>query len=59
MLPGLSAYAGSKLAQVKVLEFLTVDNSDVFVVSLHPGMVDMDMFRKSGRRAEVMPMDNG
>ena len=59
MLSGLSVYAGSKLAQVKVLEFLTTDNSDVPVASLHAGMVDTDMFRKSGRRAEVMPMDNG
>lgn len=59
MLPGSSAYAGSKLGQIKVLEFLTADDSDVFVANLHPGMVDTDVFRKSGRRAEVMPMNNG
>ncbi|MCJ1247044.1 hypothetical protein MMC30_004255 [Trapelia coarctata] len=57
MLPGLSAYISSKLAQVKLLEFLAVENPNIFVASLHPGMVDTDMFRKSGGQAEVMPMD--
>ena len=59
MLSGLSAYAGSKLAQAKVLEFLAAENPNIFVASVHPGMVDTDMFRKSGSRADAMPMDIG
>lgn len=48
MLPGLSAYISSKLAQVKLLEFMAVENPNVFVASLRPGMVDTNMFQKSG-----------
>ena len=58
-LPGLSAYIGSKLAQVKVLEFLGAENPHIFVASVHPGMVETDIFRKGGAQAEVMPMDKG
>jgi NAD(P)-dependent dehydrogenase (short-subunit alcohol dehydrogenase family) len=59
MLPGLSAYVSSKLAQVKFLEFLAAENPNIFVASMHPGMVETDMFLKSGGKAEVMPMDTG
>ncbi len=46
--PGLSAYVCSKIAQVKLLEFVSAENPDVFVVSVHPGGVDTDMLRSSG-----------
>jgi len=59
MLPGLSAYISSKLAQVKFLEFLAAENPNIFVASMHPGMVETDMFLKSGGKTEVMPMDKG
>jgi NAD(P)-dependent dehydrogenase (short-subunit alcohol dehydrogenase family) len=59
ILPGLSAYIGSKLAQVKFLEFLSAENPNIFVASVHPGMVDTATFRKSGGQAEMMPMDKG
>lgn len=59
MLPGLSAYISSKLAQVKVLEFLAAENPNVFVASLHPGMVETEVFKKSGAKAEALPMDKG
>ncbi|CAD6591509.1 MAG: hypothetical protein ASARMPRED_005468 [Alectoria sarmentosa] len=57
MLPGLSAYAGSKLAQVRFLEFLAAENPNIFVATVHPGMVETAMFLKSGAQPEVMPMD--
>ncbi len=47
MLPGLSAYISSKLAQVKLLEFLAAENPNVFVASVHPGMVETSLFRKN------------
>ena len=45
---GLSAYVCSKIAQIKLLEFVSAENPDVFVVSVHPGGVDTDMLRSSG-----------
>ena len=59
MLPGLSAYIGSKLALVKFLEFIAAENPNLFVASVHPGLVETDVFRKSGAKADAMPMDNG
>lgn len=59
MLPGLSAYISSKLAQVKFLEFLAAENPNVFVASVHPGMVETSIFCKSGAKAEALPMDKG
>ena len=59
MLPGLSAYISSKLAQVKMLEFLAAENPNLFVASMHPGMVETDIFTKSGAKAEHLPMDKG
>lgn len=59
MLTGLSAYISSKLAQVKFLEFLAAENPNVFVASVHPGMVETSVFRKSGAKAEALPMDKG
>ena len=59
MLPGLSGYMSSKLAQVKFLEFLAAENPHLFVASVHPGMVETDVFRKSGAKADALPMDKG
>ena len=57
--PGLSAYLISKLAAVKTLEFLAAENPTIFVASVHPGMVDTGIFRKSGAKPEMLPMDTG
>ncbi|KAK2049810.1 short chain dehydrogenase [Colletotrichum somersetense] len=56
-LPGLSAYMASKLAQTKIIEFLAAENPNLFAVTLHPGMVETDLFKKSGAKAEALPMD--
>ncbi|EFQ35840.1 short chain dehydrogenase [Colletotrichum graminicola] len=56
-LPGLSAYMASKLAQTKIIEFLAAENPNLFAVTLHPGMVETDIFKKSGAKAEALPMD--
>ncbi|KAL8921430.1 MAG: hypothetical protein Q9208_005756 [Pyrenodesmia sp. 3 TL-2023] len=36
---GNSAYTSSKIAQLKVMEFLAAENPQVFVASVHPGIV--------------------
>jgi len=59
MFPGLSAYIGSKFALIKFLEFLASENPNIFVASLHPGMVETDIFRASGATPDVLPMDTG
>jgi NAD(P)-dependent dehydrogenase (short-subunit alcohol dehydrogenase family) len=59
MLLGLSAYQNSKLAVVKTMEYLALENPNIFCVAVHPGMVDTDIFRKSGATPDMLPMDNG
>ncbi|KAL8720884.1 MAG: hypothetical protein Q9225_002329 [Loekoesia sp. 1 TL-2023] len=56
---GLSAYLTSKVSMVKILEYLAAENPSVFVASVHPGMVDTMMFRKSGATPDMLPMDSG
>lgn len=62
---GASAYSSSKIAQLKVMEFLAAENPDVFVASVHPGVVMTDMTRaflahgqKDGGGGEF-PLDDG
>jgi NAD(P)-dependent dehydrogenase (short-subunit alcohol dehydrogenase family) len=57
--PGLSAYLTSKLAQTKVLEFLSVENPELFFCSVHPGMIDTGIFRGSKADPSSLPMDTG
>ena len=57
--PGLSSYLISKMAMAKTLEFVAAENPNVFVASVHPGMVDTGVFRKSGATPEILPMDSG
>ncbi|KAK0283757.1 hypothetical protein LTR35_006216 [Friedmanniomyces endolithicus] len=44
---GFSSYNSSKLAVLKMFEILAVENPDVHVVSMHPGVVDTEMKRKN------------
>ncbi|KAI0509657.1 hypothetical protein F5B22DRAFT_648890 [Xylaria bambusicola] len=54
---GLSSYITANLAKGKIFEFLAAENPDVFVATMHPGMVDTDNFRRSGATPENLPMD--
>ncbi|KAI0398910.1 hypothetical protein F4802DRAFT_611273 [Xylaria palmicola] len=56
-LPGLSPYISSKLAQAKMFEFLAAENPDIFVATMHPGMVKTDIFDRTGGKADQLPMD--
>jgi NAD(P)-dependent dehydrogenase (short-subunit alcohol dehydrogenase family) len=57
IMPGLSAYQSSKLAQTMFLEFVAAENPSVFVASVHPGMVDTYTFRRSDATFDMLPMD--
>jgi NAD(P)-dependent dehydrogenase (short-subunit alcohol dehydrogenase family) len=57
--PGLSAYLSAKIAQSKVVEFLATENPSMFFCTVHPGMIETDVFRSSGADPKQLPMDNG
>ncbi|KAI8958551.1 short chain dehydrogenase [Daldinia sp. FL1419] len=56
-LPGLSAYVASKLAETKIIEFLASEEPNIFSATVHPGLIESDIFRKSGAKAEAVPLD--
>lgn len=53
----LSGYLTSKIAQSKLIEYLAVENANLFAVSVHPGMVDTKVFRGAGADPAKLPMD--
>lgn len=58
-LNGLSAYISSKLALIKIIEFLAAENPTVFAAALHPGMIDTNILRNSGADPGTLPLDSG
>ncbi|MCJ1473399.1 hypothetical protein MMC13_002050 [Lambiella insularis] len=44
---GASAYVTSKLAQIRLLEHVAAECPDVFVVAIHPGIVETDLLLES------------
>ncbi|KAL9005459.1 MAG: hypothetical protein Q9188_001784 [Gyalolechia gomerana] len=57
--PGLSAYLTLKIAAAKALEYLAAENPSVFVASVHPGMIDTEIFRKSSAKPEMFSALHG
>ncbi|KAJ4299953.1 hypothetical protein N0V90_005201 [Kalmusia sp. IMI 367209] len=55
--PLLSGYLSSKVAQMKVFEFIAAENPELFVCSIHPGMIDTGIFQGSGADKSKLPMD--
>lgn len=45
---GISAYAASKVAAVKLFEYIAIENPGIHVVNVQPGIVETDVNRKSG-----------
>lgn len=45
---GVSAYAASKAAAAKMIDYIAFENPELHVVNIHPGLVDSHMSRKSG-----------
>lgn len=45
---GVSAYAASKIAATKLFDYIALENPELYVINVHPGLVDTDMSRKSG-----------
>src|SRR5262249_43057915 len=57
--PGLSGYASSKAAQLRVMETIAADvpASEVRFISLHPGAVETAMLDKAGIKDKVPVTD--
>jgi NAD(P)-dependent dehydrogenase (short-subunit alcohol dehydrogenase family) len=53
--PGNSSYGASKLAGIKFFAEVQLENPDVKVVSMHPGVIGTDMSKKNGAEG----MDDG
>ena len=47
------------MAQMKTLEHLAAENPDMFVASVHPGIVATDMPVEAKMNLERAPMDDG
>jgi NAD(P)-dependent dehydrogenase (short-subunit alcohol dehydrogenase family) len=47
-IPGYSGYAASKLAQMKIMEYVHFENSWLRVFNINPGAIATDMARKAG-----------
>ncbi|KAM0184270.1 hypothetical protein ACHAPC_006031 [Botrytis cinerea] len=45
------------MAQVKIMEFLALENPDIFICTVHPGLVDTKVFRASEVDPATLPMD--
>lgn len=56
---GLSSYLSSKGAQSKLIEYLAAENPNLFLVSVHPGLIETKIFNASGGKADQSPMDSG
>jgi NAD(P)-dependent dehydrogenase (short-subunit alcohol dehydrogenase family) len=52
-----SSYAASKLGLIKFMEILAAEHPDVHITTIHPGVIETDMFEKSGMTE--MPLDKG
>lgn len=53
VMSGHSAYTSSKFAQIRLLENVAAENPDVFVASVHPGVVESDMLKALGGGAAL------
>ena len=54
---GASSYICSKMAQIKLLEYLAAENTDLCVVSVHPGVIETDSVA-SMREHDEVEVDN-
>jgi len=52
-----SSYVASKLGLIKFMEVLAAEHTDVHITTIHPGVIETDMFEKSGMTE--LPLDKG
>ena len=59
VVPKLTGYMSSKIAQAKLMEYIAYEHPEVFVCSVHPGVVETQMLREAGMMESGMPVDKG
>jgi NAD(P)-dependent dehydrogenase (short-subunit alcohol dehydrogenase family) len=60
-LPGYSSYRASKAGAHKLFAYLSEERPDLFVLQIHPGFIDTEIFNKMGISGDIkatLPFDN-
>ncbi len=57
-IPTMSGYAVSKLAALKLFEYMAAENLDVKVMNVHPGVMDTPMGAKGRDGGVMLPWDD-
>lgn len=58
LLPGYSSYATSKMAGVKLYEYLQAEHPKMHFMSIHPGVIETEMDSKTTASGTVLPHDD-
>ena len=56
---GMGAYAVSKIAASKLMDYLGMENPNVRVMTIHPGVLKSSMNDKSMEAGLILPFDDG
>ncbi|KAL1592028.1 hypothetical protein SLS60_011620 [Paraconiothyrium brasiliense] len=54
---GLTGYMSSKIAQAKLMEYIAHEHPELFVASVHPGVIDTKMLKEAELQASKLPQD--
>lgn len=57
--PGMSGYSASKMAGIKVFEYLHHERPEMFVLSIQPGVIQTGMTAKAVEAGVDLPFDDG
>lgn len=55
----MGAYAVSKIAASKLMDYLGMENPNVRVMTIHPGVLKSSMNDKSMEAGLILPFDDG
>ena len=56
--PDIGAYSTSKLAAVKMLDYVAAGNPHMRTVTVHPGVIDTAMDKKCNDAGLILPLDD-
>ncbi|KAJ4350323.1 uncharacterized protein N0V89_008944 [Didymosphaeria variabile] len=56
---GLTGYMSSKIAQAKLMEYIAHEHPELFVASVHPGVIDTKLLREAEMQASKLSQDTG
>lgn len=56
---GLTGYMSSKIAQAKLMEFIAHEHPEMFVASVHPGVIQTKLLREAELHDSKLPQDTG